>query len=275
MGMHGDYLIHDEARRAVRQGAGAVAGAAAAFTVWAVLRALGRDGVADLVDGLCDTRRGARRRASRRSTGAEVLNDVVFTQVCAAFGNDERTRDGGPAAAGRRHGVDVRLALARPGRAAGVGQQLVDERDGRGAQPRRPAGGRRRIGSGPCVSRDSPPARTRCTAWSPARSTSSASPTDDSVVVALAGDPLYVGVKLLDQEYRLEDVRLLAPVLPRSKVVGIGRNYAAHAAEMGNDLPDRAADVPQAEHQRRRPGRPDLLPARRRRTCTSRASSRS
>lgn len=62
-------------------------------------------------------------------------------------------------------------------------------------------------------------------------------PEPDSVVVALAGDPLYVGVKLLDEEHRLEDVRLLAPVLPRSKVVGIGRNYAAHAAEMGNDLP--------------------------------------
>ena len=39
------------------------------------------------------------------------------------------------------------------------------------------------------------------------------------------------------QEHRLADVRLLAPVLPRSKVVGIGRNYAAHAAEMGNDVP--------------------------------------
>lgn len=63
-------------------------------------------------------------------------------------------------------------------------------------------------------------------------------PDPDSVVVALAGDPLYVGVKLLDQEFRLEDVRLLAPVLPRSKVVGIGRNYAAHAAEMGSDVPD-------------------------------------
>ena len=42
-------------------------------------------------------------------------------------------------------------------------------------------------------------------------------PADDAVVVALAGDPLYVGVKLLDQEHRLEDVRLLAPVLPRSR----------------------------------------------------------
>ena len=60
---------------------------------------------------------------------------------------------------------------------------------------------------------------------------------DDAVIVALAGDPLYVGIKLLEQEHRLADVRLLAPVLPRSKVVGIGRNYAAHAAEMGNDLP--------------------------------------
>ena len=59
----------------------------------------------------------------------------------------------------------------------------------------------------------------------------------DSVVVALAGDPLYVGVKLLEEEHRLADVRLLAPVLPRSKVVAIGRNYAAHAAELGNDVP--------------------------------------
>jgi 2-keto-4-pentenoate hydratase/2-oxohepta-3-ene-1,7-dioic acid hydratase in catechol pathway len=62
-------------------------------------------------------------------------------------------------------------------------------------------------------------------------------PADDSRVVALAGDPLYVGVKLTDTELALADVRLLAPVLPRSKVVGIGKNYAAHAAEMGGDVP--------------------------------------
>ncbi len=62
-------------------------------------------------------------------------------------------------------------------------------------------------------------------------------PEADAVVVALSGDPLYVGIKLLETEHRLEDVRLLAPVLPRSKVVGIGRNYAAHAAELGHDLP--------------------------------------
>ena len=62
-------------------------------------------------------------------------------------------------------------------------------------------------------------------------------PADDSVVVALAGDPLYAGIKLLDEEHRLSDVRLLAPIIPRSKVVGIGKNYAAHAAEMGGDVP--------------------------------------
>jgi 2-keto-4-pentenoate hydratase/2-oxohepta-3-ene-1,7-dioic acid hydratase in catechol pathway len=62
-------------------------------------------------------------------------------------------------------------------------------------------------------------------------------PADDARVVALTGDPLYVGVQLTDTEVSLAEVRLLAPVLPRSKVVGIGRNYAAHAAELGNELP--------------------------------------
>ena len=32
-------------------------------------------------------------------------------------------------------------------------------------------------------------------------------------------------------------MRLLAPVIPRSKVVGIGRNYADHASEMGGEAP--------------------------------------
>ena len=62
-------------------------------------------------------------------------------------------------------------------------------------------------------------------------------PDPDSVVVALSGDTLYVGVKLLEEQHRLADVRLLAPVLPRSKVVAIGKNYAAHAAEMGGEPP--------------------------------------
>lgn len=35
---------------------------------------------------------------------------------------------------------------------------------------------------------------------------------------------------------RLEDVRLVAPVLP-SKVIAVGRNYVDHAREMGNEVP--------------------------------------
>lgn len=62
-------------------------------------------------------------------------------------------------------------------------------------------------------------------------------PDPESVVTALAGDPIYAGVQLTDQQFPLAEVRLLAPVIPRSKVVGIGRNYAAHAAEMGNEVP--------------------------------------
>jgi 2-keto-4-pentenoate hydratase/2-oxohepta-3-ene-1,7-dioic acid hydratase in catechol pathway len=62
-------------------------------------------------------------------------------------------------------------------------------------------------------------------------------PAPDTRLVGLAGDPLYVGVQLTDTEVALSDVRLLAPVIPRSKVVGIGKNYAAHAAEMGGDVP--------------------------------------
>ncbi len=60
----------------------------------------------------------------------------------------------------------------------------------------------------------------------------------ESVVAVLTGDPLYVGVELTGERHQLGDVRLLAPVIPRSKVVGIGRNYAAHASELGNDVPD-------------------------------------
>lgn len=63
---------------------------------------------------------------------------------------------------------------------------------------------------------------------------------DDGVamIAVLTGDPLYAGFHLTGQKVKLEDVRLLAPVLPRSKVVCIGKNYAAHAAEMGGDVPE-------------------------------------
>lgn len=39
------------------------------------------------------------------------------------------------------------------------------------------------------------------------------------------------------EQVPLDTLRLLAPIIP-TKVVGVGRNYADHAAEMGGDVPD-------------------------------------
>ncbi|MFE0578517.1 pyridoxal phosphate-dependent decarboxylase family protein [Streptomyces sp. NPDC058874] len=89
MGQRGDYLIQHEHGDPVdtvpelsRRGR--------AFTVWAVLRSLGRSGVTDLVDRLC-RHAAAFADGIAAIDGARVLNEVVFTQVCAAFGDDERT----------------------------------------------------------------------------------------------------------------------------------------------------------------------------------------
>ena len=95
-----------------------------------------------------------------------------------------------------------------------------------------------RVGSSACASPDSPPVRTPSTASSPATSTSTASRPRTAWSWRWPATRSTSACKLLEEEHRLADVRLLAPVLPRSKVVGIGRNYAAHAAEMGNDVPD-------------------------------------
>jgi 2-keto-4-pentenoate hydratase/2-oxohepta-3-ene-1,7-dioic acid hydratase in catechol pathway len=57
-------------------------------------------------------------------------------------------------------------------------------------------------------------------------------------VSVLTGDPIAMPVQLTGERRELDAVRLLAPVIPRSKVVGVGRNFAAHAKELGNEVPD-------------------------------------
>ncbi|MDR1119003.1 MAG: fumarylacetoacetate hydrolase family protein [Bifidobacteriaceae bacterium] len=47
----------------------------------------------------------------------------------------------------------------------------------------------------------------------------------EEVVHAVGGDPLYTEITPTGQTHRLEDVRLLAPVIPRSKVIGVAGNY--------------------------------------------------
>jgi len=57
--------------------------------VWAALRALGRAGLAELVERCC---RHARRFADGlRAAGHRVLNEVVLNQVLVSFGDAERT----------------------------------------------------------------------------------------------------------------------------------------------------------------------------------------
>ena len=111
--------------------------------VWAALRSLGRSGVADLVDGLTANAPGDRRR----HRGDPRRRDPQRRRLHPGVGGVRRRRadpGGHRAAARRRHRVDVRLTLARPGRAAGVGQQLVDRRGRRRRQRRRRTPGRYR-----------------------------------------------------------------------------------------------------------------------------------
>ncbi|MFF5626374.1 fumarylacetoacetate hydrolase family protein [Microbacterium sp. LWH10-1.2] len=61
---------------------------------------------------------------------------------------------------------------------------------------------------------------------------------DESDLVVLAGDPLFTGYETTGARVPLADAVLLAPVIPRSKVVCVGKNYHDHAAEMGGVAPE-------------------------------------
>jgi len=60
---------------------------------------------------------------------------------------------------------------------------------------------------------------------------------DQDAILVLRGDPIYSGIVPAEKSLKLSDVKLLAPAIPRSKVVCIGKNYADHAAEMDSEVP--------------------------------------
>ena len=91
MGMHGDYLIQDEAGDPFEK-VPELSRRARSIPVWAVLASLGRRGVADLVERMAG-HAAAFAHGVLDIPGVEVLNDVAFTQVCMGFGSDERTRE--------------------------------------------------------------------------------------------------------------------------------------------------------------------------------------
>ncbi|MCU1491955.1 MAG: aspartate aminotransferase family protein [Acidimicrobiaceae bacterium] len=92
-GVHPDYLIadrnpgpgdpHDKVPELSRRARG--------VPTWAALRSLGRRGVVELVETMAERARSLARQVAEIN-GAEILNDVVYTQVCVAFGDDDRTR---------------------------------------------------------------------------------------------------------------------------------------------------------------------------------------
>lgn len=77
----------------------------------------------------------------------------------------------------------------------------------------------------------------------------------------VSGDPLFQTVQLTGERLPLEAVRLLAPVIPRSKVVAVGRNYAEHAAELGNEVPKEPLLFFKPNTSVIGPGDPIVLPA--------------
>jgi glutamate/tyrosine decarboxylase-like PLP-dependent enzyme len=63
---------------------------ARSIEIWAALKALGRKGIAALVDDSCALAERMARRLD--AAGHSILNDVVLNQVLVSFGDDELTR---------------------------------------------------------------------------------------------------------------------------------------------------------------------------------------
>jgi len=60
---------------------------------------------------------------------------------------------------------------------------------------------------------------------------------DTMVIAEMAGHPFTPEPQTTGRAWPLAEVRLLAPILP-SKIAAIGRNYAEHAKELGNEVPE-------------------------------------
>jgi glutamate/tyrosine decarboxylase-like PLP-dependent enzyme len=95
MTVSASYLIQDDGARDVRDQVDWVpefSRRARGFAVYAALRSLGRDGLAELVERTCEC---ARRFADEIVSlpGVELVNDVVLNQVLFRFAIDEETEE--------------------------------------------------------------------------------------------------------------------------------------------------------------------------------------
>ncbi len=60
---------------------------------------------------------------------------------------------------------------------------------------------------------------------------------DGDDLVVLSGDPMFQGFDTTGERVPVAEATLLAPSIPRSKVVAVGKNYVDHVTEMGGDAP--------------------------------------
>jgi glutamate/tyrosine decarboxylase-like PLP-dependent enzyme len=92
MGLHASYLVHDaEGPGDPFEKVPELSRRARGVPVWAALKSLGSDGVAAQVRGMAAAAADIAAALSGVD-GVEVLNDVGYTQVCLAFGDDATTR---------------------------------------------------------------------------------------------------------------------------------------------------------------------------------------
>lgn len=89
LGIHAPYLLHSQGAPEPLELSPEFSQRARAFVLWATLKHLGREGVAALVDRLVEHAQAFADGV--RGLGGEVLNDVIFTQVCTAWGDDRMT----------------------------------------------------------------------------------------------------------------------------------------------------------------------------------------
>jgi glutamate/tyrosine decarboxylase-like PLP-dependent enzyme len=93
MGLNASYLIQDaDGAGDPSQKVPELSRRARGVPVWAALKSLGKDGVAEQIRRLASS---AVRLAEKLAAldGVEVLNDVGYTQISVAFGDDATTRE--------------------------------------------------------------------------------------------------------------------------------------------------------------------------------------
>ena len=83
---------------------------------------------------------------------------------------------------------------------------------------------------------------------------------DGDEYVVLQGDPLYHGITPTPRRVSADAVTLLAPVIPRSKVVCVGMNYAEHAKDMNHDGPSNPLIFLKPNTSVIGPGAPIIIP---------------